>query len=88
MADFHVTAEFLAEVFPAAASTPARSAASIMEALRMRIPLAGMQVSAAEGFMEAEAFMLVEADTDEQDASDTGKSTEGCGAYAGDGHDV
>jgi hypothetical protein len=70
MADFHAAAEFLAAV-----STPARSAASTMEASRMRIPLEAMQVS-AEGFTEEEAFMLEEAVTDEHDA------------YTGDGHDA
>jgi hypothetical protein len=74
MAGFHAAVEFLAGLFPAAVSIPARSAASTMGASRMRFPGAGMQVS-AEGFMEEEAFMLEEAFTDEHDASDTGKST-------------
>jgi hypothetical protein len=94
VADFHAAAEFLAGEFPAVVTAPARSAASTMGASRMRIPLAGVQVS-AEGFTEEEALMLEEADmveeavTDEHDASDTGKSTEGCGACAkGDGHEA
>jgi hypothetical protein len=73
-ADIHVAAEFPAGVFPAAAFTPARSAASTMGASRMRIPLAGMQVSAA--FTGEEAVMLEEAVTDEHEA------------YTGDGHDA
>jgi hypothetical protein len=70
IADFHAAAAFPAARRPV--STPARSAASTMEASRMHFPLAGVRVSAEGSTAVEEAFTLEEAVTDEK----------------GDGHDV
>ena len=90
-AAFHTADSRTAADFPAArrrAITPARSAASIMEASRMRFPPAEVGVSAegestaVEGSMVVEAPTVAEVDIDEHEASSADKSIEG------EGHDA
>src|SRR6202023_3379996 len=70
MADFHAAADFPPARRPAC--TPARSAASIMEASQMQLPPADARAS-VEVSTAAEAARLEEEGTDEHEASDADK---------------